>query len=317
MAQAASPRLGKSGKVELSDLRISARRQRRETLIMRTFQAAAVVSIVISALIVASLIERAVSFATQVDLSDLAAGGWFPRRSMFGVPTIVAGSMIVAGIAMLVAAPLGLGAAIYLAEYARPQVRKVIKPVLEILAGIPSVVVGVFALSWISPQIIGRLSGDAGLFNMAAAGIGVGVLVTPLVASVAEDSFRAVPMSLREASYGLGAKKRSTTTKVVFPAAISGVVASIILGVSRAIGETMVVLIVAGGTGGAEFTLNPFNAGQTMTGAMAALARGSDQVKGADLAFPSLFFVGLLLFLITLTLNVVSERYVRRVRQKY
>ncbi len=284
---------------------------------MRTFQAAAVVSMVVSALIVFSLIGRAVSFVTEVDLSDLAAGGWFPRRSMFGLPTILTGSVIVAGIAMLVAAPLGLGAAIYLAEYARPRVRKVIKPILEILAGIPSVVVGVFALSWISPQIIGRLSGDAGLFNMAAAGIGVGVLVTPLVASVAEDSFRAVPMSLREASYGLGAKKRSTTTKIVFPAAISGVVASIILGISRAIGETMVVFIAAGASGGSLFGLDPSEPGLTMTAAMASLASGTDQVRGAGLTFQSLFFVGMLLFLITLTLNVIADRFVRRVRQKY
>jgi phosphate transport system permease protein len=152
---------------------------------------------------------------------------------------------------------------------------------------------------------------------MAAAGIGVGILVTPLVASISEDAMRAVPMALREASYGMGARKRATTTRVVFPAAISGIVAALIVGVSRAIGETMVVAIAAGATGNSPFTLNPFEPGQTMTAAMTALAIGSDQVKGAENTFESLYFVGLLLFSMTLLLNIASERFVRRVRERY
>jgi phosphate transport system permease protein len=152
---------------------------------------------------------------------------------------------------------------------------------------------------------------------MLAAGVGVGILTIPLVASITEDSLRAVPNSLREASYGLGASRMRTSLRVVFPAAVSGVVASLIVAFSRAIGETMVVAIAAGAQGGSLFSVNALQPGQTMTAAMASLAIGSDRVRGADFAFQSLFFVGLLLFTMTLTLNVISERFVRRVRQRY
>jgi phosphate transport system permease protein len=266
---------------------------------------------------VLTLIGRAVTFATSVDLGELWSSGWFPRRGLFDLRTIVMGTLIVAGVAMLVAAPLGLGSAIYLSEYAKPRVRRWLKPILEILAGIPSVVLGFFAIRFINPNLIQSIWTDASFFNLAAAGVAVGVLVTPLVASVSEDAMRSVPMSLREAAYGMGARKRTVTTSVVFPAAISGIVASLILGISRAIGETMVVAIAAGATGGGQLTLNPLESGQTMTAAMTALAIGSDQVKGEANTFESLFFVGMLLFLMTLVLNVVSERFVRKVRQKY
>jgi phosphate transport system permease protein len=152
---------------------------------------------------------------------------------------------------------------------------------------------------------------------MAAAGLAVGFLVTPLIASIAEDAMYAVPGSLREASYGLGARKRATSLRVVVPAAVSGIVAALIIGLSRATGETMIVAIAAGGTGGSLFSIDPCGQGQTMTAAMTALATGSDQVRGADLAYPSLFFVGLLLFGMTLTLNLLSERFVRSFRLKY
>jgi phosphate transport system permease protein len=154
------------------------------------------------------------------------------------------------------------------------------------------------------------------LFNMAAAGIAVGVLITPLIASIAEDAMYAVPSSLREASYGLGARKRVTSLRVVFPAAVSGIVAALIVGLSRAIGETMVVALVAGGVGGAVFNLNPCLPGQTMTAAMTAQAIGSDQASGG-LAGASLFFVGFVLFLMTMLLNLLSERFVRRIRSAY
>lgn len=310
MSHAASP-LG------IDALRGSARRHRKELWISRGFLGAAAVSILISLLIVVSLVGEALGFLRDVDLGSLWADGWFPRRGLFDVRTILTGTLLVTGIAMLVAAPLGLGAAVYLSEYASPRSRRAIKPVLEILAGIPSVVVGFFALTWISPQIVERFCSDATSFNMAAAGIGVGVLVTPLIASVSEDAMRAVPLALREASYGLGARKATVTARVIFPAAISGIVASLIVGVSRAVGETMVVAIAAGGTGGSLFSLAPCRPGQTMTGAMAAVATGSDQVKGAGGTFESLFFVGLVLFIMTLALNVLSERFVRRVRQRY
>jgi phosphate transport system permease protein len=298
-------------------LRGSSRRRRKESLIRALFLGAAIVSILISAAIVFSLIGRALLFITSVDIGALWSTGWFPRRGLFDLKTIIAGTLIISGIAMMVATPLGLGAAVYLSEYATPRARRVLKPIVEVLSGIPSVVLGFFALVWISPEIVQRISSEASLFNMAAAGIGVGILVMPLVASISEDALRAVPMSLREASYGMGARKRTTTTRIVFPAAVSGIMASLIVGVSRAIGETMVVAIAAGGTGNSPFTLNPFDSGQTMTAAMTSLAIGSDQVKGAENTFESLYFVGLLLFAMTLALNVASERFVRKVRQRY
>jgi phosphate transport system permease protein len=179
-------------------------------------------------------------------------------------------------------------------------------------------VMGFFALRVISPDLVQRLFGtDVPIFNMLSAGIAVGVLVTPLVASVSEDAMHAVPNALREAAFGLGAKRRTASTRVVFPAAVSGITASLILGVSRAIGETMIVAIVAGGTGGSLFKLDPLESGQTMTAAITALATGSDQVRGSGPAYYSLFFVGLLLFAFTLTLNTVSERFVRKVRRRY
>ena len=282
------------------------------------FLAAASLSILISGLIIVSLVGEAWTFISQVDPALLFERGWFPRRDLYGIPTILAGTLLVAGIGMLVAAPLGLGAAIWLSEYASPRARRTIKPVLEVLAGIPSVVLGYFALQVISPTVVDPICpGATDSFNMAAAGIGVGILITPLVASVAEDAMYAVPSSLREASYGLGARKRTTSLRVVFPAAISGIVAALILGLSRGIGETMVVSIAAGATGGSLFSVNPCAPGQTMTAAMTALATGSDQVRGASLAFPSLFFVGLLLFAFTLTLNLAADRFVRRFRVRY
>lgn len=301
------------------DLSGDPKRHRKEARIRRVFKGAAIFSVVVSSMIVLSLLGRALYFLSNVDLSQLVipSRGWFPRRGFFDISTIVVGTLVVSGIGMLVAAPLGLGAAIYLSEYAKPRLRRLLKPVLEILAGVPSVVLGFFAITWIGPNLVHAVWPQAGFFNMATAGIAVGVLITPLVASVAEDSFRSVPSSLREASYGMGARKRTTTTMVVLPAAISGVVASMIIALSRAIGETMIVAIAAGASGGSAFEINPIEQGQTMTAAMTALAIGSDRVRGEEGTFESLFFVGLLLFLITLALNIASERFVRRVRKKY
>ena len=237
---------------------------------------------------------------------------------MFDIATLVIGTLIVTVIAMLVAVPLGLGAAVYLAEYARPKLRRTVKPIIEVLAGIASVVLGYFAITFINPQLIVNLfSGANKAFTLAAAGIGVGILTVPIIASVAEDALRAVPGSLREASYGLGAQRLQTTFRVVFPAAISGVVAALILGISRAIGETMVVAIAAGAVGGGLRSWDPLEPGQTMTAAMAALGFGSDQVAGDNLAFQSLYFVGLLLFFMTLLLNIASDWLVNRVREVY
>ena len=301
----------------LEDFRGSPSRLRKERVIRALLFGAAMSSIVISALIVGSLVGEAWTFVSQVEVASLWTDGWFPRRDMYDVKTLFVGSLIVTVIAMAVAVPLGLGAAIYLSEYAPSGVRKTLKPVLEILAGIPSVVLGFFALSFLSPEIVQRFWDDATQFNIAAAGLGVGILTIPLIASVSEDAMRSVPAALREASYGLGARKITTTVRVVIPAAVSGLVAAFIVAVSRAIGETMVVFIAAGATGGSLFSTDPFKPGQTMTAAIASQAAGTDQVRGAELTFQSLFFVALLLFVITLALNVMANRFVRSVRQAY
>lgn len=292
-------------------------RRAREAWIGRLFLAAALVSVVITAFIIFTVFEQAVEFLLKIDLSQLVAPGWFPRRGLFDVATIFVGTLLVTAIAMLIAGPIGILSAIYLSEYASPRTRGTVKPILEILAGIPSVVLGFFALTFINPTIVQTLVPTAKGFNLAAAAVAVGILTIPLVATISEDAMKAVPQSLREASYGLGARRVTTASRVVVPAAISGIVAALILGISRAVGETMVVAIAAGASGGSLFSVNPFEPGQTMTAAMAALATGSDQVAGDNAAFQSLFFVGLLLFVITLLLNVVGDAFVRRVRQAY
>jgi phosphate transport system permease protein len=300
-----------------SRLRGTAARRRNEGTIRTILLAAAVLSIVISVAIVLSLVFEALTFLSKIEFSQLFADGWFPRRGQFSIPTVVVGTLIITVIAIIVAAPIGLASAVYLSEYASRRVRSVVKPILEILAGIPSVVLGFFALTWISPNIVQSIFPSAKGFNMLAAGIGVGILTIPLVASISEDAMRAVPSALREASYGLGARRLRTSVRVVIPAAISGIVAAMILAISRAIGETMVVALAAGATAGSLFTVNPLGPGQTLTGAMASLAAGSDQVTGNTAAFLSLFFLGLLLFLWTLVLNVIGDVFVRKTRQRY
>lgn len=295
----------------------SAARRRRESFVKVLFLSAALVSVVISALIVVSLIGGAVDFVSKIIPAQLLEDGWYPRRDEFGLLTLLAGSLLVTAIALLLAVPIGLMSALFLAEYAGPRTRRIVKPVLEILAGVPSVVLGFFALTWISPQVVQLINPRASDFNLMAAGLGVGVLTIPLIASISEDAMRAVPASLREASYGLGARRITTSLRVVVPAALSGIVAAVILGISRAIGETMVVAVAAGGSGGSQFTIDPFEQGQTITAAMASLAAGTDQVAGSNVAYQSLFFLGLLLFIMTFALNQLGDVFVRRTRQQY
>ena len=298
----------------------SARRRRKERAIHGVLGGAAGLSILVTVGIVLTLAFRAGNFLTHVEFGALFAGAWRPRQGQFDLVALFLGSTIVTGIAMLVATPLGLGSAIYLSEYARPRARRALKPILETLAGIPSVVIGFFALAVINPTIVQGIFGATSPFTMLAAGIGVGILTVPLIASVAEDAMYAVPGALREAAYGIGATRRTVTLRVVFPAAVSGIVAALILGISRALGETMVVAIAAGATGNAPRTIDPLEPGQTFTAAIASLAIGSDQVRtaGSGLnAFEVLYLIGAILFLFTLLLNVLSERFVRRIRKDY
>lgn len=290
---------------------------RREALVRRILFVAATVSIVISVLIVLALVGKAWEFISQVDLSLLWGDEWAPRSGDYSIKALFVASLLVAGIAMVIATPLGLGSAIYLSEYASPRTRRVLKPILEVLAGIPSVVLGFFAISFISPNVVQSIWSSAGNASLMAAGIGVGILTIPLIASVSEDAMRSVPLALREASYGLGARKITTCIKVVIPAAVSGLVAAFILAVSRALGETMVVLLAAGAANASQFTTNPLERGLTMTAAIASQIRGTEQARGTGLILESLYFVGFALFVITLLLNVIADRFVRRVRQQY
>ncbi len=304
--------------LSIADLRGDPRRVRKEVRVRALLTAAAAISIAISAGIVWSLATETYTFVTEVDWSSvLLADGWFPRQGVYDIRTLLVGSVLVTVVAMVVALPLGFGAAIYLSEYARPRVRRLLKPTLEVLAGIPSVVLGFFAVSVISPSVVRPLFDGANLFNLTAAGIAVGILAIPLVASVSEDALRSVPAALREASDGMGARRITTVTRVVVPAAVSGLVAASILAVSRAIGETMVVFIAGGAAGNQSFSTAPLQPGLTMTAAMAMQAQGTDQVVGEGLTFQSLYFVGAVLFVLTLALNLLADRVVRRLRLSY
>ena len=301
--------------LRLEDLAGSPTRNRTERLVHLALTGAAATSVLISVAIVAVLFRDAMGFVTSIRLGDLGDEIWNPRLGRFGVMSPILGTLWVTLVAVLVAGPIGLGAAIYLSEYAKPRVRRSVKPVVEVLASIPSVVVGYFAIRFIAPELVQRIFPGAPAKNLLVAGIAVGLLTIPLMTSVAEDALRAVPLNLREASYGLGAKKVTTVIRVVVPAAVSGLVAGLILSISRAIGETMVVFLAAGGV--PTRPTSPLDGGTTVTAAMAAVAAGTDNVAGASNTFQSAFFLGLILFAFTLTLNLVADRFVRRVRQKY
>ncbi len=272
-------------------------------------------SIVITVGIVLVLIFETIDFFQTVSIGDFfGSTTWAPlfAEKSFGVWALVAGTILVAAIALIVAIPIGLFAAIFLSEYASPRVRNILKPILEILAGIPTVVYGYFALLFVSPIIQG-LFGAAGIFNALSAGIVMGIMVIPMISSLSEEAFAAVPRSLREASYALGSTRMETALKVVLPAALSGVVASVILAASRAIGETMIVTIAAGQN--PQFTANPLEAVQTMTAFIVQLSLG-DTPTGS-LEFKTLFAVAMTLFVLTLIMNVVAQWVKRRFREAY
>ena len=250
-----------------------------------------------------------------VNLIDfLTTTQWQPSIGRFGVLPLVNATLMTSFFAMLIALPLGLSAAIYLSEYASPKARGILKPVLEILAGVPTVVYGYFALTFMTPLLRAIFgSGNVDIYNTLSAGLVMGIMILPLVSSMSEDALNAVPRSLREAAYGLGATRLETAVQVVLPAAISGIIAAFILGISRAVGETMIVAIAAGS--GPNFTLDPFRAAETMTGYIARISGGDLSYDTPD--YNSIFAIGLLLFVITLALNIVSRQLVRRFREVY
>jgi phosphate transport system permease protein len=273
------------------------------------------VSILTTAGIVIVLVWESLGFFAEVSPWEFLTGTqWTPlfRPQHFGVLPLVAGSLLVAVGASLIALPVGLASAIYLAEYAPVRARRVLKPILEILAGIPTVVYGYFALTFITP-IIRQVFTGTGVFNAASAAIVVGIMIIPMVASLSEDAISAVPRSLREASYGLGANKYETVTRVVVPGALSGIVASFILAISRAVGETMAVTLAAGAT--PRLTVNPLESIQTMTAYIVQVSLGDTPF--GTIEYRTIFAVGLLLFVITLSMNIFSRIFLRRFREVY
>ena len=274
-----------NGLLAVADLSGDPRRRAHDRRMQRLLGSSAFITIIISALILFVLARGSIDFFRSIgwDFSVLRdsskAPGWFPRRERFDLITIVMGSVLMGSIAMLVAVPLGLGTAVYLSEFAPTRVRKILKPIVEVLAGIPSVIVGYFALKFIAPNIVDPIFSPDQSRNMVVAGLAIGVLVIPIMASISEDALRAVPSSLREASYGIGARKSTTTIRIVLPAAVSGIVAAFIIATSRAIGETMVAAMAGGRDGSGPRVLDPLEPGLTMTAAMTNAAGGTDQVN--------------------------------------
>ncbi|HEU5142357.1 MAG TPA: phosphate ABC transporter permease subunit PstC [Solirubrobacterales bacterium] len=282
----------------------------------------ALLSVLTTTAIVIALIEPTIDFFGVVPIDEFLTGTeWSPQfePASFGVLPIVAGTLNVALWAMLFAVPIGLGVAIYLSEFASPRVRSTMKPVLEILAGIPTVAIGIFAITFGLPHVIQPLwpgdflGGVEKPFIALAASFGIGLMVAPIIASISDDAMSAVPGGLREGAYAMGASKMKVATKVIFPAAISGIVASIVLAISRTVGETMIVLLAAGST--PNLTFLPNEAIQTMTAYIAVVATGD--LSTASLDYKSVFAVGTVLFLMTLAMNLLSIRLVRKYREVY
>lgn len=279
----------------------------------------AVVSVAVTTGIVLALLLPSVAFFQQVPIIDFLTGTiWAPAFATpaFGVLPIVVGTLMVVVFALMVAVPVGLASAIYLSEYAPPRVRNVIKPILEVLEGIPTVAIGLFAFAVLTPTIreLTPFLPWTGPFSIGVAGLAVGLLIIPLVASVSDDAMRAVPRALRDGGYAMGATKFEVATRVIFPAAISGIIAAFVLGISRAIGETMVVLLVAG-AGNPVLSFDPTKGTQTMTAYIGSTATGD--ISQGTITYDSIFAVGALLFLMTLTMNMISIRLVRKFREVY
>lgn len=304
-------------------IRTRSRRTVGEGIVRAILFAAAALSVLTTTLIVLSLLRETISFFGDVPIGDFLFGNkWTPllssEQQSFGIWPLLFATFYITGIALVVAVPLGLLAAIYLAEYAKPAVRKVVKPVLEVLAGVPTIVFGYFALAFFTPEILKPLLGSGiGTNNQLAAGVIVGLLVLPTIASVAEDGMSAVPYSLREGAFGMGANRMQVSLRVVFPAALSGVVAAIVLGASRAFGETVVILLAAGN--GQLLPKGAVTDPGSPAGNMAAFIAGtaSGDIPTGSIEYKTIFAVGFTLFVVTLLLNAMAIRLVNRYRQVY
>ena len=287
-----------------------------EKLIRALLAVAALVSIITTFGIVISLLIPSIEFFSEVPLTYFLFGTtWTPlfKNGEFGVLPLLSGTIVITLIAIAVAIPLGLGASIYLSEYASSRVRKILKPTLEVLAGIPTVVFGFFALEFLTQLVLVKIFPGIEVFNALSAGLIMGVMIIPTIASLSEDAMAAVPSGLRDGAYALGSSKRQTAVKVVIPAALSGIVAAFVLGISRAIGETMIVTVAAGLQ--PQLSFNPLIGMQTMTSYIAAA--GSGDLATGSIEYKSIFAVGMLLFVLTFIMNIFSVRLVRRFRQAY
>ncbi len=290
-----------------------------ERIIQAVLFGCAAISVLTTVGIVFALLGPTIEFFGEVKLREFfTTTEWAPLFSppSFGVPPLVTATLVTTVCALAIAIPFGVGAAIYLSEYAKPRTRQLLKPALEILAGIPTVVYGFFALTFLTPLLQDNwfLPGDPPqIFNMLSAGLVMGIMILPTVASLSEDAMAAVPQELRQGAYALGADRMKVAVRVVVPAALSGIVASFVLAISRAVGETMIVLIAAGGT--PNFGLNPTEAGQTMTAFIAAAGLG-DQPTGS-VGYLTIFAVGSTLFVSTFLMNILAIRLVRKYREVY
>ena len=297
-------------------LRLRATRRRwGEDVVKVALGLCAFVSVATTVGIVVALFVPAIEFFREISIVDFLTGtNWAPlfEPPAFGVLPLIAGTLLVTGCACLVCIPFGLGSAIYLSEYARPRTRKYLKPALDVLAGIPTVVYGYFALTFMTPLLQG-IGVGVGVFSALSAGLVMGVMLLPTVASVSEDSMSAVPRDLRDGAYALGSTRLHVSTRIVVPAAISGIIASFVLAISRAVGETMIVLIAAGGQ--PNMTWNPLDAVQTMTAFIAATGQGD--VPTGSIEYKTIFAVGAALFVMTFVMNLFAIRLVRRFREVY
>ncbi|MCL6511669.1 MAG: phosphate ABC transporter permease subunit PstC [Anaerolineae bacterium] len=299
--------------------RISLKKRPRpgETIIQSLLFVSGFISILTTIGIVLVLVSEALIFfaSPEVSLIEFFTDTvWAPEAGRVGILPLVTSTLITSVIAMIIALPIGLSAAIFLSEYASPRARGYLKPILELLAGIPTIVYGFFAVTFMTPLLKNIFGADVvEFYNMASAGLVMSVMIVPIVASMSEDALSAVPRALREGSYGLGATRLETSLKIVVPAAASGIAAALIVGISRAFGETMIVALAAGA--GPNFTFNPFQAAETMTGHIARISSGDLSFDSLD--YISIFSIGLLLFIMTLTLNMISRWFVRRYREVY
>jgi phosphate transport system permease protein len=286
-----------------------------ERLIYYALFGSAILSVVILMAILVTLAYQAIGFFEEVSILEFfTETRWTPlfEPQHFGVLPLVAGTLWVSAIAILVAVPIGLGTAIFLSEYAPERIRRVVKPILEILAGIPTVVYGYFALTFITPFLM-QFFPDMIVFNALSAGLVMGIMIVPMISSLSEDAMIAVPQLLREGAYALGAKRHEVAARVVLPAALSGVVASIILAISRAFGETMIVSIAMGST--PRLTWNPLESMQAMTAYITQISLG--EVPFGTLEYKTIFAVGIMLFLIVFVVNLVGYWFARRYSERY